>query len=261
MKRIAIVAGAGALATATALALSPFSASAAGTTASVTKLKMPSSVGNGQAAVFIAPVVSSTKGSGRPTGTVTFTITGSDASTVDCTAGDVVTLHKRDRAVCNVAAGLLSPSASPYAVSAVYSGDDTFAGSNASGSEPVTATNTTITVSYDAKPASKQATVFTATVTGHGGTPTGTVTFVVAAPGHPSKARCSPGGRTQPVGPDASTPPNNVAVCNLRPGWLTVRKATKSNPHPTSTWTVVATYNGDANFRASSKTMSGTASS
>jgi hypothetical protein len=46
----------------------------------------------------------------------------------------------------------------------VYSGDETFAGSSASGSEPVTATNTTITIAYDAKPASKQATVFTATV-------------------------------------------------------------------------------------------------
>jgi hypothetical protein len=63
------------------------------------------------------------------------------------------------------------------------------------------------------------------------------------------------------VGPDASTPPNNVATCSLRAGWLLVRKATKSNPHPSSSWTVVATYNGDANFRSSSKTMSGTANS
>jgi len=261
LRKCATVAGAGAVATVTILALAPFTASAVGTAATTTTLKAAASVANSHAATFTATVAASTKGSGKPTGTVTFTITGSDSSTVDCTVSDTVKIHGRGKAACQVAAGSLSASASPYAVKAVYSGDGTYAGSSASISEAVTTAKSHITLSFDAKPASKQQTVFTATVTGGSGTPTGTVTFVAAAPGSHSKARCSPGGRVQPLAVNGATPPQDVATCTLKAGWLVVKKATKSNPQPSSSWTVVATYSGDANFGMSSTTLSGVARS
>jgi hypothetical protein len=243
-----MVAGAGAVATVTALAVSPFTASAdTGTVSSTTTLKAPPAVTNGHAAIFIAKVAATTKGSGRPTGTVTFTITGSNSATVPCTAANPVTLHKVDRAVCQVAGGLLLPANSPYTVNASYSGDTTFAVSSANASVAVPKSSAKVTLSVDAKPAGKQASTFTATVTGPGAIPTGSVTFVVNAPGHRAKQRCT-GGHRQPLGLNDATPPQNVATCSLKAGWLTVRKATKADPTPSSSWYVTALYSGDTNY-------------
>jgi hypothetical protein len=174
---------------------------------------------------------------------------------------DTVNLHGKGKAICRVASGSLSASASPYAVKAVYSGDSTYAGSSASISEVVTTARSHVSLAFDVKPASKQQTVFTATVTGGSGTPTGAVTFVAAAPGQHAKAKCSPGGRVQPLSVNSGPPPQDVATCTLKAGWLTVKKATKADPQPSSSWTVVATYSGDANFGPSSSTLSGVAKS
>jgi hypothetical protein len=261
LRKLATVAGAGVVATATTLALTTFSASAAGEAATSTSLKAAASVTNSHAATFTASVTASTPGLGKPTGTVTFTITGSDASQVPCMTSDAVTIHGKGKAACQVAAGSLSASASPYAVTAVYSGDSTYAGSSANLSEVVTTAKSHVSLTFDVKPASKQQTVFTATVTGGAGTPTGTVTFVAAAAGQHAKAKCSPGGRVQPLSVNAATPPQDVATCTLKAGWLIVKKATTADPHPSSSWTVVATYNGDANFGTSSATVSGVAKS
>ena len=255
------MAGAGVVATVTTLALTSFSASAAGTAATTTTVKAAASVANSQAATFTASVAASTAGLGKPTGTVTFSLTGSDSSSIDCTGSDTVKLHGKGKASCRVAPGSLSASASPYAVKAVYSGDGTYAGSSASISEVVTAARSHVSLAFDAKPASKQQTVFTATVTGGSGTPTGTVTFVAAAPGQHAKAKCSPGGRVQPLSVTGGPPPQDVATCTLKAGWLIVKKATKADPSPSSSWTVVATYSGDTNFGPSSSTLSGVAKS
>jgi hypothetical protein len=263
LKRVAVVVGAGAVATMTTLAVNPFSASAAGSAATTTTLKAPASETNGHSATITAVVAAATSGSGRPTGTVTFTVTGSDAGTVACTGGNSVTLRHKDKAVCKIASGLLSSSASPYSVAASYSGDGTFAGSTAHASVAITAAVSRITLSYDAKPASKTATTFTATVTGgSGAAPTGTVTFVATATtGHAAKFKCSPGGRTQPLASNGDTPPSQVASCTLRSGWLLLKKTTKADPSPSTSWSVTASYNGDVNYLSSSTSLEGTVKS
>jgi hypothetical protein len=195
---------------------------------------------------------------------VTFTITGADSSSVDCTGGDVVDLTTKGKAVCKVPPGSLLASASPYSVTAVYSGDSTFATSTSSTlSQPVTAVPTHITITYDAKPTSDSETTFTATVTGGSGSlPTGTVTFeAIATNGNNKKTRCNPGGDSQPLSPSSDATPVAQATCTLAAGWLKVANANKSNPKPTTTWALRATYLGDANHSSSSATKRGSVKS
>jgi hypothetical protein len=162
-----------------------------------------------------------------------------------------------------VAPGSLLASASPYSVTAVYSGDTNFGTSTYTFSQPVTAVPTHITITYDAKPTSQSATTFTATVTGGSGSlPTGTVTFeVIATNGSNKKSRCNPGGDDQPLNPSSDATPVAQATCSLAAGWLKVDNANKSNPKPTTTWAVRASYLGDTNHSSSSATKRGTVKS
>lgn len=71
---------------------------------------------------------------GAPSGTVTFTITGSDSPTdiLHCNAGDAVSITTNPAnqgiARCVIAAGQLMSANSPYQIQAVYDGDNNYSG-------------------------------------------------------------------------------------------------------------------------------------
>jgi len=195
-------------------------------------------------------------------GTISFTITGSDASVVTCTGGNsALPLNGKGKAVCQVGPGILLASASPYTVSATYGGDGTlFAGSSGNLSQPVSLAKTHIALTYDTKPVSGAPTTFTATVTGGAGSlPTGTVLFsVISLNGKSAKAHCNPGGALQPLAPSTGTTPVAQATCTLVANWFKVPAPSKTNPHPVGQWTVGASYSGDANFGVSTASLHGT---
>lgn len=264
LRKFAIVAGAGAVATVGTLALNPFSASAVEVPATTTTVVGPTTLTTGHAATFtatIAPFKTPTTPVVKATGTVTFTITGSDASTVNCT--NTPALSGKGRSTCRVAAGGLLSAAAPYSVTAAYSGDGgtNFGPSSDTISQAVTAATAHVKLTVDAKPISGSASTFTATVTGRGGAlPTGLVEFTVASDGTPAKRTCANSAKfnTEILSPNSGTPPVAQAVCSLPAGWL--KTASSADPHPS--WTVVAQYQGDGNFQfGATATMTGTAKS
>ncbi len=264
VRKIAIVAAVGTVATVSAVALIPFSASADGLTATTTTVTAPLTVTTGHAVTFVAAVTpfKTPAPVTKAGGTISFTVTGSDASVITCSGGNsALPLNGQGKAVCQVAPGTLLKVASPYTVSATYSGDGTlFAGSSGNFSEAVVSAKTHIKLSFDTKPASGSATTFTATVTGGPGSlPSGSVLFsVTSLSGKLAKAHCNPGGASQILSPSSGTPPVSQAVCSLAADWFKVPAPTKTNPHPVGSWTVSASYSGDANFGSSVTSMHGT---
>jgi Big-like domain-containing protein len=254
LKKIAIVAGAGAIATMGTLALNPFSASADPTVATTMTVTGPANLATGHAASFVA-IITATPPVVKATGAITFTITGTDASSISCVSAPV--MSGKGKAVCKVAAGSLLASAGPYSVTAAYSGDPTYVASSDTISQTVSPATAHVKLTVDAKPISGTASTFTATVTGGGGLlPTGNVVFTVAADG---KTNCTPlvKNNSESLSPNAAPTPVAQAVCSLPAQWL---KASKADPHPS--WTVVATYGGDANFASGPMAkMTGTAKS
>jgi hypothetical protein len=119
----------------------------------------------GGAVTFTATVSGS---GGIPTGTVTFLDGGNNLGSS--------ALNNSGAATFSAAA--LSAAGSPHSITAVYSGNSSFAGSVSSVlMQFITSSSaTTITSSQNPAPASNEVT-FTAVVTGTGGTPTGTVAF------------------------------------------------------------------------------------
>jgi hypothetical protein len=263
-KKLAIVAGAGALATASTLALSPFSASAAVTT--TTTVTAPAAT-TGHAVKFTAKVSPSKTTSApvtKATGNVTFTITGSNSSSVPCVGKNPAPITTTGRAFCKVASGALTASDSPYSVTATYSGGNGFGGSTGNMTETIGLAPTVVKVTDDGPPATHTASTFTATVSGSSaaGAPTGTVTFIVTAKPHGKLVCQAPGGKTQPLEATDSTPPQMAATCTLPTNWLKLKKATKSDPNPQNSWTVTAIYNGNGSYAAGSYgTKSGIAKS
>jgi hypothetical protein len=255
MRKIAVVAGAGAVATMTTLALNPFSASAVDApTATTTTVTGPATATAGHAVKFVAtvaPFKMPTAPFTKATGTVTFTIVGSDSSAVACAGGtNARALSLRGTASCKVSAATLSAAASPYSVTAVYSGDGNFVGSSNEISQTVEQATTHITLTFAPKVASATATVVTATLTGSSGLlPTGKVHFVILPSlNNPTKAsmdNCS--GKAsddfQVLSPNAAPRPKAVVTCQLSAGWFNASSTAK-----TSTWAVEASYNGDGNF-------------
>jgi large repetitive protein len=263
LKKFVVVAGAAAVATVGTLALDSLSASADGQTATTTTVKAPAKVTTGHAVTFIAAISPPKTGTGpvvKATGSVTFTIVGSDSSTVSCTGGNSPTLNGKGDAVCKVASASLLASASPYTVTAAYGGDDNFASSTGTLTQTISAATSHLKLTYDAKPTSGSATTFTATVTGgNGSLPTGSVQFAVSstpAPGNASLLKCT-GGNSEALSNNAATPPAMTATCALNAKWFKVPAATKSDTHPVATWTVTASYKGDANFGPSNASKSG----
>jgi hypothetical protein len=264
LKRIAIVAGAGAVATMTTLAATPFSAGADGTTTpTTTTVTGPSTLTSGHAAKFTATVDADSVPVTKTTGdTVTFTIVGSDSSTAACAGGSNVPLSGKGKAICKVAADTLSALASPYTVTAVYSGDDTFGSSTGDLSQTVAQAASHLKLTYLARPTSGSSSTFTATVTGKGGSdPSGSVQFAAASATSSSSSstawRCTNGGNNQTLSASSATPPVMTATCVLSAKWSKLPAPSKTDPKPVANWNVTATYAGDGNYKSSGASKSG----
>ncbi|WP_435242247.1 Ig-like domain repeat protein [Streptomyces cucumeris] len=185
----------------------------------VTLAPTPSVVG--EAVTVIATVSAAAPGAGTPTGTVTFDFgDGSASVTVPVTAGVATTSH-----------GWTDTLGSPFAVTASYSGDADFTASSGAAVQIVNqaATTTAVTTAPDpsvpGQPVTVTATV--AVITPGAGTPTGRVTFDFGDGGEPVTADITGG------------------VATVDHAWA----GTAGSPY-----TVTATYDGDADFTASSGT-------
>jgi len=123
----------------------------------------------GQPVTFTATVSPIAPATGTRTGTVTF----KDGATALGTAA----VNAAGQAVFTTTS--LSATGTPHAITAVYSGDTNFTTSTSSPqSHTVNGTSTTTTLSSSPNPSTfAQSVTFTATVTGSGGTPSGTVDF------------------------------------------------------------------------------------
>jgi len=147
-----------------------------------------------------------------PMGTVTFSVDGVAGSPINLSNGQA------SFSTATLAVG-------SHKIIATYSGDANFAGSSNAASPLVQNVNTlptTTTITSSANPSvPTQAVTFTATVTGSSGTPTGTVTFSVD------------GVAGSPI--NLANGVASFATATLTPG----------------THKITATYNGDANFGAS----------
>jgi hypothetical protein len=184
---------------------------------------------SGQTVTFTATVAPVAPATGTPTGTVTFTVTGSGGSAT-CNAGNTVTLSA-GTATCSIT-GLASQSA--YTVKATYNGDSNYSGTLATPlTETVDLGATTTAISSNANPSvSGQTVTFTATVSSTSpatGTPTGSVTFAVT--GSSGAVACSRGNTVTLSGGSATCAITGVAS--------------------QSTYSVHASYSGDGNYSAS----------
>jgi len=237
-----------------ALVVAPLTASAQGTSeSSVTVSAKPASTVTGHGLTIIAKVSAvtadaTTAGVMRnaraatgnatvPTGTVTFVIEGSDDTLANCKTSNVVTI-KHSKAICHVPVEVLTHVASPYSITADYSGDENFLASSGTTSETVApaATHTRITV--DSKPTSGTGNTFTAVVkAGPGGSLLGGhVLFAVSdTPSQAKGLRTCAGGNLQAV---AVTGNAGTATCVLAPGWFILPAATHQTPHPHGAWNV-----------------------
>lgn len=195
----------------------------------------------------VTPTPAPSTGSLSPTGTVTFQYIGTNGTlpstqTTLCAAVGVSAASGTATAAC---VGLL-PTAGTYAISAIYNGDSNFSASNRTtppNAQTVTKGATTTSVTPSSTTSSvNQSVAFTATVVPSlsGGTavPTGSVGFVAIGPA-PALTQ------TTMCQPPETISNGIVPVCNYT--------FTASG-----TYTVVATYNADSNFTASSSPSSGT---
>jgi hypothetical protein len=257
-KHVAAAAGAGVLIAVTSLAVIPMVAGAtgsAGTTTTVTA--KPASTTTGGAVTLDAQVTPVTTNAHTPSGTVVFTITGSNASTVSCKKGNTAKV-KGGKAVCKVTAGQLEASASPYSVSGVYSGDTNFSGST--GGTSVAVSRATTKTKLTVKPAVKNdtANTFTATIKAGGGTALlagGQVTFAVSdSPSSTGTLRKCSGGDTQTITVKKGVA---TATCSLRAGWFKVPAKSKADPHPSASYNVTASVASNSNFLGSTRSKSG----
>ena len=138
----------------------------AATTTTLTSSPNPSSLG--ESVTFTATVAPNTTGAGMPTGSVVFLDGTVTLGTVALTDG-VATLS-----ITTLPAGSTG-------ITAQYQGDTNFSGSTSTAvTQVVTSANpsTTSLTSSDSTAVFGQSVTFTATVTGTGGTPTGTVDFL-----------------------------------------------------------------------------------
>jgi hypothetical protein len=189
------------------------------TMTAVASSQNPSTVG--QTVTFTASV---TGAGGIPTGTVTFTIDGNVGTPINLLNG-----------AASTSTSTLTVAGSPHSVSATYSGDGTFAGSTGSLNPGQTVNNgagtsTTTNVASSLNPTVfGQTATFTATVSGNGGTPTGTVTFTIDG---------SVGSPINLVNGAASTSTSTLTVAG--------------SPHSVS-----AAYSGDGTFAGSTGSLAG----
>lgn len=171
----------------------------------------------GQPVTFTADVAVLAPGAGAPSGTITFADGATVLDTVPVSSG---TGFQATYTTSSLSVG-------QHAITATYSGDGSFLGSNASVGQTVQKAQTATVVTSSNNPAmTGQATQFTATVSAvapGAGTPTGTVLFTV-------------NGMPLGVVPLVDGVATSGSFASLSPG----------------TYKVKAQYNGDGNFRTSS---------
>ncbi len=196
----------------------------------------PAAPQTGQTVTYTVTVTSPTAppSAVKPRGTVLFTVTGSDSSTVNCSGGNSVTFLSGQTATCQVT---LLAAASQYTVQAQYTPPalSKYIASQNSVMTTVTPGSTMTMLTSSVNPAvSGQPLTFTATVTAVApsvGPPTGTVKFS-------GMGKCYTG---VPV-------VNGVAKCFI-PGGLA---------HTGSPYHVTATYQANGNFSSSSAMLTQT---
>jgi hypothetical protein len=185
-------------------------------TKTVVSSSAPTSV-FGQPVTFTATVSVLAPGAGAPSGTITFTDGAAELGTVAVDSGTGFTATLTTSAL----------SVGQHAITATYSGDDSFLTSNDSTTQTVQKAQTSTVVTSSNNPAaSGQATVFTAQVSPvapGAGVPSGTVLFTVNG---------LPLGGARPLVAGIATSPSFSA---LTPG----------------TYKVQAQYSGDGNFQKS----------
>lgn len=191
----------------------------ASTSTSLTSSAHPSVFG--QPVTFTATVSVNAPGAGAPAGTIVFKDGSTVIGTEPVSAG---TGEQASITVSNLSVG-------QHAISATYSGDDSFNGSVGNTPQQVTRAQTTLTLASSANPAANgEGIQFTATVlpvAPGAGVPTGNVRFFVNG--------ANLGGNYPLVDGVVSSP--NFA--SLTPG----------------TYTITAIYNGDGNFVGSTGTL------
>ena len=138
-RNAAVVAGASLLVAISSLAIVPLAVGAqptdVGTSTTVTT--SPATTSTGGAVSIVAHVHPVTTDATVVTGTVTFTITGANASTVNCQRSDTATIS-HGKATCKVPVEQLQAEASPYSIVGTYSGDlPNYTGSSGTASETV----------------------------------------------------------------------------------------------------------------------------
>src|SRR5439155_4041334 len=200
----------------------------AGTSTAITASVNPAVFGQGVA--FRATITVTAPGSGTPTGTVQFIIDGATAgSPVSVSTSGGLTTALFTSSLLGVGT---------HTVTASYSGDGSFVGSNAAltGGESVNKANTSTAVSSSVNPSVPgQAVTFTATInitSPGGGTPSGTVQFQIdgSSAGSPVNVSTSGGVTTA-----------SLSTASLAGG----------------THSITASYSGDSSFTGSSGTLSG----
>jgi hypothetical protein len=195
--------------------------------------------------VFTATVTHNTL---VPTGSVTFAIADANSNAVSCDGGSntvaLMAATTGSSADCTIGAGL-SAAASPYAVTATYTPQDTtFVGSVGTLAKVVHKAPTTTTVTSPTTPpvVTGEAVSFVAQVapnTPSTGVPTGTVTFTVTGESGDMLTCDDTGGNTQPLTAgqaECDVPAATVAAAD-------------------SPYTVTAVYSGDANDQTSTGTL------
>jgi large repetitive protein len=186
-------------------------------------------------ASFSAVVAAAAPGAGTPTGTVTWTIRSAGGPVVPCTTSDTTVDKGTGRTTCSVGPGKLFAANGPYTVSVTYSGDVNFASSTGTFTQNVSKAGSKVTLTTSGPAASGRPARITAIVGGvpaSAGTPTGTVTFVL----------------TSAKGAVVNCDSSNTSVLSAGVATCTVSSALVLAGSP---YSVVATYNGDANFTTS----------
>lgn len=167
-------------------------------------------------------------------GSVAWSITDGSGASVPCSSTTTLTAGS---ATCTIDAGVLSAGASPYAVSAVYSGDQTFATSTGTLTLTVGPGGSTTAAAASATSVAVGSPVSdTATVSGSGTTPTGAVQFYLC-----SSATTGCNASTGTLF-DTETLTNGQAVST---GYI---------PANAGSYCFAAVYGGDTNYTSSSDT-------
>ncbi len=233
-----------------------FAVGTLGTTVSVSA-KSPTAI-SGHEIIFHAVVTPVTPGIAKPTGTVTWSLTGTGGVMVPCASA--TPLGANGKSACTIAKASLLAAGSPYTVSATYSGDSNYAGNTGSLVETVTPARTHLRFVFSGVPSPGAPMTIEAYVTAGSGTSaiSGNVTFAVAS------GLSAKGVKSYCEGPLLPASANNAqpvvggfATCTLPAGWFEVAPVTGSDAHPRTRWAISASYDGNGSFFSSSSTRSG----